>query len=68
MSIRIRILPQGLHMFENEKNIFLLLFKAVPAYLVLPSSSMDNILKLSGKKFSLAVHLVKMDPDLEKWC
>jgi hypothetical protein len=53
-------------MFENEKNIFLLLFKAVPAYLVLPSSSMDNILKLSGKKFSLAVHLVKMDPDLEK--
>jgi hypothetical protein len=48
----------------------------VPVYIVLSFSSalynrchiLDRILKLSGKKYSLALHLVEMDPDPPKLC
>jgi hypothetical protein len=72
IPIRILILPWVLHIFQDQ-NIFSNLLTAVPVYIVfiflfsvigdIILNVMDSELKFSGQRYSLALHLVKMDTD-----
>jgi hypothetical protein len=78
-KIRIRILPQVLQVLENPNKNFTFIHSSatlscfvflINVIGVIDSNTLDNILKFSGKKYSLALHLVEIntDPDPSKIC